>query len=78
MAIVKELQQAGIDSELSEKILQNLRSGGLGRDYSTACDDFEIPTVDGQNIVDFSAGLCYQVRLQRIQETIGFIPRVGL
>ena len=52
----KAMQSANIDADLSLQILETLNQGMMGPQNSPNENDiFDIPTVDGKDIVDFRA-----------------------
>ncbi|WGK68262.1 UTP--glucose-1-phosphate uridylyltransferase [Candidatus Haliotispira prima] len=77
------MRRAKIDVGLSLQILETLNRGGVDRNSSnfgsasaTAATDFEIPTVDGKDIVDLSGPLSYRVKGARIHELLQQYPEL--
>ncbi len=67
------MREANINVELSLQILGTLNQGGFesaetGAKSRTAVENFQIPEVDGRNIVDFSSGLNYCVSNERLRK----------
>ena len=73
----KAMQSANIDADLSLQILEILNQGMMGPQNSPNENDiFDIPTVDGKDIVDFSGTLSYRCPAARIQQLLEAHPEL--
>ncbi len=77
MTIAEEFSQANIDAKLSQQILTTLKNNKLNtNNNSKNCDNFDIPDIDGHDIVDFSAKLSYQIPVKHIEKLIEKYPEL--
>ncbi|MEM9424026.1 MAG: UTP--glucose-1-phosphate uridylyltransferase [Spirochaetota bacterium] len=76
MSIEEQLSGAGIDAALSLQILRSLQEGKLHSGQTAPAHNFEIPRIDGEEIIDLSSGFSYHITEQRARRLLRQFPEL--